>query len=121
MNDNWLKTPRPTIARWPETLPKYDFIKEVNDLITLLSRVKSLPNSNTDYKWMYQYNHVIRQNKEKIFWEKQISDAICEKLSKAPTTLKFYMTSYLVYITASMRHFPSLFSIGDRRQVEVHK
>lgn len=43
MNDNCLKTPRPTISRWPETLPHSDFIEEVNDLITLLSRVKGLP------------------------------------------------------------------------------
>lgn len=121
MNDNWLKTPRLTIARWPKTLPRCDFFKEVNDLITLLSRVKGLPTSNTFYKWMYQYIHVIRQNKDKIFWGKQIIDAICEQLTKVSTTLKFYMTSYLVYIAASMRHFPGLTTTGDKRQVEVHE
>lgn len=67
MNENWLKTPRPTISRWPKNLPHCDFIKEVNDLITLLSRVKGLPTSNTYHKWKYQYIHVIRQNKKKIF------------------------------------------------------
>lgn len=60
INDNWLKTPRPTIARWLETLPRCDFIEEINELITLLSRVKGLPTSNNFHKWMYQYIHVIR-------------------------------------------------------------
>lgn len=31
------------------------------------------------------------------------------------------MTSYLVYVVASMRHFPGLSTTGDRRQIEVHK
>lgn len=121
MKDNWLKTRRPTIARWSETLPKYDFIEEVNDLITLLNRVKGIPTYNTFYKWMYQYIHVFRQNKEKIVWGKQISDAICEQLTKVPTTLKFYMNSYLVYARTSMRHFPKLSITRGRRQIEVHK
>lgn len=76
INDNWLKTPRPTIARWPKTLPRCDLTEEVNDLIAILSRVKGLPTSNTFYKWMYQYIHVIRQNKENIFLGKQINDDI---------------------------------------------
>lgn len=42
INDNWLKTSRPTISRWPKTLPCSDFIEEVNDLITLFSIVKCL-------------------------------------------------------------------------------
>lgn len=50
INDNCLKTPRPTIERWPKTLPRSDFIEEVNDLITLLSRVKWHPTSNTYHK-----------------------------------------------------------------------
>lgn len=67
INGNWLKTPRPTIKRCPKTLPCSDFIEEVNDLITLLSRVKGLLTSNTYYKWMCQYIHIIRQNKKKIY------------------------------------------------------
>lgn len=119
-SENWLKTPRPTIARCLETLPISEFIEEVNDLITLSTR-KSLHTSNTYYKWMYQYTHVIKQNKEKILWGKQISDAICEQLSKVLTTLKFYMTSYLLYVAASMRHFPCLSILGNRNQVVMHK
>lgn len=121
MNNNQLKTPRPTIARWPKTLPRCDFIEDVNNLITLLIRVKGPPTSNSFYKWMYQYIYVIRQNKEKIFWGKQINDAIYEKLTKVPTILNFYMTSYLVYVAASMRHFPGLSTFRDIREIEVHK
>lgn len=50
INDNRLKTPRPTISRWPKTFPQSDFKEEVNDFITLLSRVKGLPTSNTYYE-----------------------------------------------------------------------
>lgn len=110
MNDSWLKTPRPTIYRWPKTLHCSDFIKEVNDSITLLNKVKGLLGSNIYHEWLYQYIHVIRKNKEK-----QISDALCDQLIKVLTTLKFYMTSYLVYVAPSMRHFPSLSTKGDRR------
>lgn len=53
MNDNWLKNPSYTVARWPKTFLKNDLIEEVNDLVTLLSRVKGLPTSNTYYEWMY--------------------------------------------------------------------
>lgn len=67
INENWLKNPRHTIVRCPETLPCSDFIEEVNDLITLLRRVKGLPTSNTYYKWMYQYIHIIKKTKKKIY------------------------------------------------------
>lgn len=39
INNKWLKNPRHTISRWPKIFLRNDFIEEVNDLITLLSRV----------------------------------------------------------------------------------
>lgn len=47
MIDNWLKTPRPTITRWLKTFHHNDFIEDVNDLVTLLSRVSGLHVSHT--------------------------------------------------------------------------
>lgn len=121
MKDNWIKTPTPTISRWPEIIPRNEFIEEVNDLINFLNRVKGLQTSNTSHKWMYQYIHIIKQNKKKIFQGKQIADALCEQLTKVTTTLKFYMTSYLVYVATSMRHFPGLSTTSDRSQVPIYK
>lgn len=69
---------------------------------------------------MYQYIHIIRKNKKQIHWGKQIADALCEELTKVPTTLKFYMTSYLVYAVTSMRHFPSLSIARDKSQIHVY-
>lgn len=47
INSNWLKNPRPSVSRWPKSFPRNEFIEEVNDLVTFLSRVKVFPTSST--------------------------------------------------------------------------
>lgn len=63
--------------------------------------------------------NIIRKGNDKIYQGEQISDVICDQLKEIRTTLKFYMTSYLVCATASMRQFPGLSTKGDRRQTLV--
>lgn len=69
---------------------------------------------------MYEYIGIIRRQKVHIDLGKQISDEIHE-LINVPTTLKFYMTSYLVYAAVAMRQFPGLSTKGSRHTVPVYK
>lgn len=95
------------------------FIEEYNDMVTFLSQVKGLPDSHYFQPWMCWYMNIIRKGNDRIDWGEQISDAIFNQLKEARTTLKFYVTSYLVYVVASMRQFPGLSTKGDRRQTLV--
>lgn len=88
-------------------------------MITFLSKVKGFPKSSTFHDWMYEYIRIIRRQKVHIDWGKQISDEIHEQLINAPSTLKFYMTSYLVYAVAVMRQFSGLSTKGNRMMVPV--
>lgn len=68
---------------------------------------------------MCYYTSIIRKGNTKIDWGEQISDALCAQLKEVKTTLKFYMTSYLVNAAASMRQYPSLSTKSDKRLVHV--
>lgn len=63
--------------------------------------------------------NIIRKGNDKIDWGEKIRDAIYEQLKEVRTTLKFYMTSYLVYVAASMRQFSGLSTKGDRRKTAI--
>lgn len=53
INAKWLKTPRTCFSRWPK-LYRSDFIEEVGDMITLLSRIMGLRHFNVFEIWMYK-------------------------------------------------------------------
>lgn len=66
------------------------------------------------------YNiNIIRKGATRIDWGEQISDVLCAQLKEVKVTLKFYMTSYLVYVAASMKQYLGLSIKGDRRVVPV--
>lgn len=67
---------------------------------------------------MYQFTMFIRQSHH-ISWGEIISDALCEQLAVVPTTMTFYMNSYLVYLAASLRHFPGHSTKGDLSFIPV--
>jgi hypothetical protein len=121
INTKWLKESRLAFSRWPKNFPRSDFNEEVCDMITLLSRVKGLPMSSTFQEWMYEYIQVMRKKKSHIDWGAQISDEIHEKLIRVPTTLTFYMNSYLAYASAAIRQYQGLTIDGDRKLVPVYK
>lgn len=77
-----------------------------------------LEHSNVFEPWMYQFIMFIRQSHH-ISWGEIISDALCEQLAAIPTTMTFYMSSYLVYLAASLRHFSGLSTKGDRSLIPV--
>lgn len=119
INSKWLKAPRPGVTRWPKNPPHSDFIEEVNDLITLLSRVHALPTLFYFEDWMYVYIKIILKGKQQVFWGEKISNFLHEQLNQVHTTHKFYMTSYLVYVATSMRNFLGLTIEGDRKITQV--
>lgn len=119
INTQWLKTLRPNISRWPISLPRSDFKEDVRYMITLLSRVKGLLVSSNFQEWMYEYIKIIKRKKKHVDWGTQISDEIHEQLINVQSTLKFYMTSYLVYVVAIVRQFPGLSTEGNRNVVPV--
>lgn len=63
--------------------------------------------------------NIIKKGAARIDWDEQISDALFSQLKEVKVTLKLYMTSYMVYATASMRQYPGLSTKGDRRLVPV--
>lgn len=63
--------------------------------------------------WMYEYIWIIRRKKAHIDWGTQINDEIHEQLINVTTTLKLYMTSYLVFVAAVMRQFLRLSTKGN--------
>lgn len=115
--NKWIHEPRTALTRWAN-LYRSDFKNEIGDTITLLSRMMGLEHSNVFEPWMYQFIMLVRQSQH-ICWGEIISDALCEQLAVVPTTFTFYMNSYLVYIAASLRHFPGLSTKGDRMLVPV--
>lgn len=117
----WLKTLRPSILRWPKNLPRSDLKEDVCDMITILIRVKGFPTSSTFQEWMYEHIIINKRKKIHINWGVQISDKIHEQLFNVHSTLKFYTTSYLVYVATTMRKYHGITTKGDRRYVSVHK
>lgn len=91
-----------TVTMWPMYFHRSDF-HEYNDMITILARVKGLRDSHHFQEWMCDYMKIIRKGTTKIDWGEKIDDALCIRLKEVKTSLKLYMTSYLVYVATSMR------------------
>lgn len=104
INIVYLSTARSSLtSRWPKSFHRSDFNKEYNDMVTMLSRVRGLKDSHYFQSWTIYYMNIIRKGAARIDWGEQINDVLCAQLKEVKVTLKFYMTSYLVYAATSMR------------------
>lgn len=115
--NRWISEPGAAFTRWSK-LYRCDFKCEIGDTITLLSRMMGLEHSKVFEPRMYKFIMLVRQSQH-ISWGEIISDILCEQLAAVPSTMMFYMNSYLVYIAASHRHFPGLSTKGDRSLIAV--
>lgn len=79
-----------TTSHWPKLFHRSDFTEEYNDIVTLLSQIKGLPDSHYFQTWMCWYMNIIRKGNDKIDRGQQISDAICKQFKEVRTTLKLY-------------------------------
>ncbi|KAH9293560.1 hypothetical protein KI387_041236, partial [Taxus chinensis] len=99
---------------FPRIIPRSDFIQEINDIITLLSWVFGLPESNVFQGWMYQFMVTIKKNQQGIDWGTLISNEIDSQMTTVLSTGKFYMSSYVTYAAAGMRNYPGLDTKGSK-------
>ncbi|KAH9294656.1 hypothetical protein KI387_038244, partial [Taxus chinensis] len=112
VNNNWLVTKRPRIDRLPKELYRVEFVEEIGDMITLLSRVFGLPSARIFHPWMYQFICIILAKKEFVDWATIISNTLHKQLIEVKMTGCFYMTSYLTYAVARRKLFSGLETRG---------
>ncbi|KAH9307168.1 hypothetical protein KI387_043840 [Taxus chinensis] len=112
MNEVYLKNKK-VVTRWPQVIHRNDFLEDLNDTITFLSKVFGLPDAHYFHKWMLRYLETMNKNvPDQCFeWAEIITSTISEKLQQLAMTGKFYMNSYVVYATTSKRDYPALMSV----------
>ncbi|KAH9323931.1 hypothetical protein KI387_018570 [Taxus chinensis] len=121
VNKKFLIKAKPAVSRFPRLVPRSDFIQEINDIITLLSRVFGFPESNVFQGWMYQFMVIIKKNQQGIDWGSLISNEIDSQMTTVLSTGKFYMSSYVTYAAAGMRNYPGLDTKGNKTVEHIYR
>lgn len=113
INEEWYKERRPPSIRIGKKTPRSDFHNEHGDMVTLLSWVMGLPQSNFFEEWMFYFTEQVFAGKSKFDWAQIISDNIHTQLVKLKEKRHFTMTSYLVYMFARHQPLPRLIKKGE--------
>jgi hypothetical protein len=100
VNKSWLVKPMPSIKKMPKKLLRTDFKKEYGDIILLLNRVASSPQSAPFKSWMYCFIDEINSRVKMFNWSRMISNNLDEQLRNLESTKTFYMSYYIIYLLA---------------------
>lgn len=113
INEEWFKERRPLSTRIGKKTHISDFHNEYGDMVTLLSCVMGLLQSNLFEEWMFYFIEQVFTGKSKFDWAQIISDNIHTQLVELDEKKYFAMTSYLVYMFARHQPLPVLIKRGE--------
>lgn len=114
INQYWFKEKRGSVAKVPQELYGNDFYEDYHNLVTLLSKVMGLPTIVYFQEWMFYFMEEILGGKAKFYWARIISNCLHKQFVVVKNTLRFYMTSYLVYFLVDRTQYRCLFRAPDK-------
>ena len=91
---------------------------DIGHSIVFLSRIMGLPVAGHLNIWMVHFIETIRTTKMPIDWATILNENLDEQLVAVKNELRFYMTSYLVYLlVARTIDYLELFKRGNLQDV----
>lgn len=113
INEEWFSERRPQSTRISKKTLRSDFHNEYGDMVTLLSRVMGLSQSNLFEEWMFYFTEQVFAGKSKFDWAQIIGNNIHTQLVELEEKKYFTVTSYLVYMFARHQPLPRLIKKGE--------
>lgn len=100
------------MSRIPKTILRYDFVLDIQDLITLLSIMAGNKDASKFEPWMYEVIRHVKDGPTKIHWAIFISDKLGEHIQTFQIFGLFFMSLYIIYSYAVRANIQGLNRIG---------
>ena len=110
---SWFQKPRGAKSKVPKTLFGTDLKPEIVDILILLHRLKGEVEAFNFIEQYFFLVQVICSDTQNIDWAYEVSEHLSRALSAAKFYNSFYMSSFLIYMLASLQLWPGLPRIED--------
>ena len=103
MMQSWFQRPRGAKSKVPKTLFGTDLKSEIADILVLLHRLKGEVEAFNFVEQYFFLVQVICSDTQYIEWAYEVSEHLSRALNAAKFYNSFYMSSFLIYILASLQ------------------
>ena len=110
---SWFQKPRGAKSKVPKTLFGTDLKPEIIDILVLLHRLKGEVEAFNFIEQYFFLVQIVCLDTQYVDWAFEVSKQLSRALSAAKFYNSFYMSSFLIYMLASLQLWPGLPRIED--------
>ena len=105
---SWFQQPRGSKSKVPKTLFGTNLKPQIVDILVLLHQLKGEVEVLNFVKQYFFLVQIICSDTQYIDWANEVSEHLSRALSAAKFYNSFYMSSFLIYMLASLQLWPGL-------------